>query len=402
MADNTLLSASTGTGDTIRTVHKTTNVKWPVSLIDVGGTSTGTESILGDSTHAMPVSIRAGSTTLTVTGTSVISGTVAISGISGTTPQAVTVTTASTLSVNVSNTVTITGTSPTAVPGSPSTGVMSIQGVSSGVGVNVSGSTINVNVVSVSGTTTVSVSGSTVSLTATGVPGTASTNVLSVQGVSSGVALPLITGQTGIQGGTGATSANTVRVSVATDDTWVGNISNLNSAVQTDDAAVTLGLHKVHIIGHVADETATDSVDEGDIGIPRMTLDRKTIVTPYAHTAGGATPYTFVGTTVIQTTSIKTTPGTVYAVQAFNKAITPFYLKLYDTTAAPTTSNTAVQRYLVPCSTVTGGAGVVCATFPIEMTSGIGYRMTGGSILDSDTVIAGTTSADWWINVVYE
>ena len=46
----------------------------------------------------------------------------------------------------------------------------------------------------------------------------------------------------------------------------------------TDDAAFTVGTSKVAAIGAMADEAATDSVDEGDIGIPRMTLDRKLIV----------------------------------------------------------------------------------------------------------------------------
>jgi len=43
----------------------------------------------------------------------------------------------------------------------------------------------------------------------------------------------------------------------------------------TDDAAFTVGTDKVLAFGALADETTPDSVGEGDIGIPRMTLDRK-------------------------------------------------------------------------------------------------------------------------------
>lgn len=43
----------------------------------------------------------------------------------------------------------------------------------------------------------------------------------------------------------------------------------------TDDSAYTPGTDKVGAMGAMADETTPDSVDEGDIGIPRMTLDRK-------------------------------------------------------------------------------------------------------------------------------
>jgi hypothetical protein len=51
--------------------------------------------------------------------------------------------------------------------------------------------------------------------------------------------------------------------------------STLNTGALTDDAAFTPASSSVLPSGFLADETATDSVDEGDIGIGRMTLDRK-------------------------------------------------------------------------------------------------------------------------------
>lgn len=42
-----------------------------------------------------------------------------------------------------------------------------------------------------------------------------------------------------------------------------------------DDAAFTVGVDDVAPIGALADDTATDNVDEGDVGAVRMTLDRK-------------------------------------------------------------------------------------------------------------------------------
>jgi|TARA_Y100000296_G_scaffold8879_1_gene10446 hypothetical protein len=45
--------------------------------------------------------------------------------------------------------------------------------------------------------------------------------------------------------------------------------------IHVDDAAFTVGTSELTGVGMLADETAPDSVDEGDIGIPRMTLDRK-------------------------------------------------------------------------------------------------------------------------------
>ena len=45
-------------------------------------------------------------------------------------------------------------------------------------------------------------------------------------------------------------------------------------AVFADDSAFTVGTSNVEAIGALADETDPDSVDEGDIGIVRMTLTR--------------------------------------------------------------------------------------------------------------------------------
>jgi hypothetical protein len=53
----------------------------------------------------------------------------------------------------------------------------------------------------------------------------------------------------------------------------------------TDDAAFTPGTSEVLPIGFQADETSPDSVDEGDIGCPRMSLDRKQYVIAHNETA---------------------------------------------------------------------------------------------------------------------
>jgi len=45
-----------------------------------------------------------------------------------------------------------------------------------------------------------------------------------------------------------------------------------------DDSAFTIETDTLNAIGFLADETTPDSVNEGDIGIPRMTLDRKILV----------------------------------------------------------------------------------------------------------------------------
>ena len=61
--------------------------------------------------------------------------------------------------------------------------------------------------------------------------------------------------------------------------TVTGNKLDVNASVSletayVDDAAFTIATDKVNAQGFLADDTSTDSVDEGDIGLARMTLNR--------------------------------------------------------------------------------------------------------------------------------
>lgn len=86
----------------------------------------------------------------------------------------------------------------------------------------------------------------------------------------------------------GGVEATAVRVTVASDSTGVlsiddnggsitvdGTVTATNPSVDVDDAAFTPATDSVTVIGGFADETATDSVDEGDVGAIRMSLDRR-------------------------------------------------------------------------------------------------------------------------------
>jgi hypothetical protein len=59
---------------------------------------------------------------------------------------------------------------------------------------------------------------------------------------------------------------------------WVATTTAGNSNIVADDSAFTVGTSFVGVNGYLADETAPDSVDEGDIGAARMTLDRKQLM----------------------------------------------------------------------------------------------------------------------------
>ena len=82
------------------------------------------------------------------------------------------------------------------------------------------------------------------------------------------------------------TASNVMFIQIADDAGNVAGVTtgalDVNATVTletayVDDSAFTIGTDKVNAQGFLADETATDSVDEGDIGLARMTLDRRMI-----------------------------------------------------------------------------------------------------------------------------
>lgn len=64
--------------------------------------------------------------------------------------------------------------------------------------------------------------------------------------------------------------------------TTVGTVTNItNQGHGADDAAFTPATTRVMVGGYFADDVTTDSVDEGDMGAARMTLNRRQITQPY-------------------------------------------------------------------------------------------------------------------------
>lgn len=186
--------------------------------------------------------------------------------------------------------------------------------------------------------------------------------------------------------GNGASGTGVQRVTVANDSTGilagVTTVTTLTSITNwgniVDDAAFTPATTRVLMAGFEADETATDSVDEGDGGAARMTLDRKVIVTPYAHAAaGGCTPYQNLDVDETED-EIKGTAGKLFWIHVMNlHATTVRYLKIYNATAA----------------NVTVGSTTPLLTFPVPPTTS-GFTIGFGSMgtqFDTAITIAATT-----------
>jgi hypothetical protein len=165
-----------------------------------------------------------------------------------------------------------------------------------------------------------------------------------------------------------------------------GTFAVQESQTIADDAAFTIGTSRVWAAGYLVDETATDSADEGDVGVSRMTLDRKQIVTEYVHAAaGGASSYSALSTAAVLTAEIKASAGKVYSIQVFNLNAAARYVRLYNQTGAPASTDAAniLWRGIIPGNTA--GAGFT-VQFPKgkQFTTGIGIRASA-AIADNDT-----------------
>lgn len=189
-----------------------------------------------------------------------------------------------------------------------------------------------------------------------------------------------------------ATSAN--------QSTMITALQLIDDPVITDDAAFTPATNKVSMAGFEADETATDSVDEGDAGAARMTLDRKQIIALYAHAAGGADGYSFLSTSAVQTAQIKGSPGNVYDIECFNVGSSAAFIRLYDQTGSPANTDTANIKWRGTIPAATTGAGhVVPFVVGRFFGTGIGIRVTA-AIADNDATAL--TASQVMCNVGYK
>jgi hypothetical protein len=159
------------------------------------------------------------------------------------------------------------------------------------------------------------------------------------------------------------------------------NVASGGIAGIADDAAFTPGTSEVLPVGLQADETAPDSVDEGDIGCPRMTLDRKQIVTPRPHASGGLSIFRSLDLDETEE-DIKTSAGQLYGYYFANTNASARYLKFYNATAANVTvgSTTPVLTFYLPPTS----AGHVEFSHGIAFSTAITAAATTG-VADADT-----------------
>lgn len=169
----------------------------------------------------------------------------------------------------------------------------------------------------------------------------------------------------------------------------------IDDPVIADDSAFTPATSKVMMAGFEADESSTDSVDEGDAGAARMTLDRKQIVTVQPHTAGGLSTFMASGSdgsTALTGTAqvIKASAGQVYGYYIYNPNTSAQYVHFYNTAAGSVTVGTTNPLFTLTipaqaAANLTGANGIAFtnAGFSMAATSTAGGAGNPTTALDA-------------------
>jgi hypothetical protein len=181
-----------------------------------------------------------------------------------------------------------------------------------------------------------------------------------------------------------ATMADSAPVVIASDDPVAVSLALIDDAIKADDAAFTPATTKVMMAGFQADEASTDSVDEGDAGAVRMTLDRKLIATIQPHTNGGLSVFRSLDLDESEE-EVKGSAGCLYKLRLTNRTTSARYVKLYNATAASVSvgTTTPIDTIVVP-----GGTSADLCTVVTESFGGVGLTFDTALCLAATTGLA--------------
>ncbi len=167
--------------------------------------------------------------------------------------------------------------------------------------------------------------------------------------------------------GTGSTSTAGDNATISVDTG--GRLIVTGAAL--DEAAFTYATSTVLAIGAVAEST-TDTLADGAVGAPVMTLSRFLRTTPSGYATGGGVPITMKSdnTNNDDETAVCTGPCTVYSITAFNHAAAAAFFRCENDTTGNTTpgSETAGDgepNFEIPGATT--GAGFT-VSFPVGIS----------------------------------
>jgi hypothetical protein len=108
---------------------------------------------------------------------------------------------------------------------------------------------------------------------------------------------------------------------------------------------------------------------------------------------GAWRPYKLIGAASANATTLQASPGFIGAIWCTNIDTVPVFLKFYDMTAAPASTDTPVLVFGIPGNVAGGGGSIGIPPDGVRFLVGIGFRIVKG-IGDADnTSIAASTVA---------
>lgn len=159
------------------------------------------------------------------------------------------------------------------------------------------------------------------------------------------------------------------------------NVTGDSSLGQVDSGTSPVKIGATAVSGAPAPATAGNRVEAWFDTLGSLA------VFPVGNEAGGALPYSFLSTAAVQAASIKASAGQVYGMQFFNKNAAAIFVRLYDQSGSPVSTDTANIKWrgMVPGQTTAAGFII---PFPVGLTfaSGIGIRVTA-AVADNDTTV---------------
>jgi len=180
-------------------------------------------------------------------------------------------------------------------------------------------------------------------------------------------------------------------------------------------ASVSNGTQTMPAVGVLGADGAlfqTAQATAGTCGYQRITDGTNSVtlvnsalvpVAPQAATSGGATPYYYIAAASSNQDSqnVKSSAGTLYSLTVSSTIATIRYLKVYDLSAAPQSSDSASVKFIVPIPAATAGTlqSIPLPACGVVFSNGIGIRFTTGlAATDANAV----TANDCLVNLSYK
>lgn len=199
----------------------------------------------------------------------------------------------------------------------------------------------------------------------------------------------------------GALASGSVAVGAYSD----GAIATMGTQA---DAAWTSGNGTLIALGKATVNAINASLPAGSNIIGNVRIDQTTngttnAITSVSSVTGGATAYHLAGGTAATTNSTLVSTGAhkVYSVNVINTTSTIYYLRIYDSAAAPTCSSATGALMTIPIpNAAAAGAGAVLyfGDVGFAVANGFGFCVTGGGA-DTDNTSAATGV---YINATYK